>query len=139
MAVSEPAESQRPASGVKVLVIDPSLTVRRSAEELLSQAGCEVILAQDGFEALAMITDHRPDVIFADILTPKLDGYRLCALVKQNARYAHTRVVLLSSSDGVFDRVRARMVRADDYLSKPFTREALLKMVEAHARAEVQA
>jgi twitching motility two-component system response regulator PilG len=113
-------------TGLKVMVIDDSLTIRRSAEIFLVQAGCKVILADDGFDALAKITDHQPDLIFVDILMPRLDGYQTCALIKKSARFAQTPVIMLSSRDGVFDRARGRMAGSDEYLTKPFTREALL-------------
>ena len=120
-------------SGVKVMVIDDSNTIRRSAEIFLAQAGCTVILAEDGFDALAKISDHQPAVVFCDILMPRLDGYQTCALIKKNARYSDTPVVMLSSKDGLFDRARGRMVGSDEYLTKPFTKEALLQAVSAHA------
>ncbi|KAB2312319.1 response regulator [Betaproteobacteria bacterium SCN2] len=125
---------ETPASlqGVKVMVIDDSNTIRRSAEIFLNQAGCEVILAQDGFEALAKITDHQPDVVFVDIMMPRLDGYQTCSLIKRNARYRATPVIMLSSKDGLFDRARGRMVGSDEYLTKPFTKDTLLKAVRDH-------
>jgi twitching motility two-component system response regulator PilG len=119
--------------GVKVMVIDDSNTIRRSAEIFLVQAGCTVILAEDGFDALAKISDHQPDVVFCDILMPRLDGYQTCALIKKNARFSDTPVVMLSSKDGLFDRARGRMVGSDEYLTKPFTKEALLQAVGVHA------
>ena len=114
------------------MVIDDSNTIRRSAEIFLNQAGCEVILAQDGFEALAKITDHQPDVVFVDIMMPRLDGYQTCSLIKRNARYRNTPVIMLSSKDGLFDRARGRMVGSDEYLTKPFTKDTLLKAVRDH-------
>ena len=120
-------------SGVKVMVIDDSNTIRRSAEIFLAQAGCTVILAEDGFDALSKITDHQPDVVFCDILMPRLDGYQTCALIKKNARFSCTPVVMLSSKDGLFDRARGRMVGSDQYLTKPFTKEELLQTVSVHA------
>jgi len=127
---------ETPASlqGVKVMVIDDSNTIRRSAEIFLNQAGCEVILAQDGFEALSKITDHQPDVVFVDIMMPRLDGYQTCSLIKRNARYRTTPVIMLSSKDGLFDRARGRMVGSDEYLTKPFTKDTLLKAVRDHAK-----
>ena len=122
-------------SAVKVMVIDDSNTIRRSAEIFLSQMGCQVILAEDGFDALAKISDHQPDIIFCDILMPRLDGYQTCALIKKNAHFADTPVVMLSSKDGLFDRARGRMVGSDQYLTKPFTREALIKAVGDHVSA----
>ena len=111
------------------MVIDDSNTIRRSAEIFLKQAGCVVILAEDGFDALAKITDHDPDVIFVDIMMPRLDGYQTCALIKKNARFSGTPVIMLSSKDGLFDRARGRMVGSDQYLTKPFTREGLIQAV----------
>ncbi len=121
--------------GVKVMIIDDSNTIRRSAEIFLSQAGCEVILAQDGFDALSKITDHEPDVVFVDIMMPRLDGYQTCSLIKRNAKYRTTPVIMLSSKDGLFDRARGRMVGSDEYLTKPFTKDTLLTAVREHAAA----
>lgn len=120
-------------AGLKVMVIDDSNTIRRSAEIFLLQAGCKVILAEDGFDALAKITDHQPEVIFVDIMMPRLDGYQTCALIKKNARFAATPVIMLSSKDGLFDRARGRMVGSDEYLTKPFTKEVLLRTVAERA------
>ena len=120
-------------TGIKVMVIDDSNTIRRSAEIFLVQAGCQVILAEDGFDALAKIADHAPDVVFCDIMMPRLDGYQTCASVKRNAKFSATPVIMLSSKDGLFDRARGRMVGSDEYLTKPFTKDSLLKTVGAHA------
>ena len=117
-------------SPTKVLVIDDSNTIRRSAEMFLRQAGYEVILAEDGFDALAKISDHQPQVIFVDIMMPRLDGYQTCALIKQNTLLKSTPVIMLSSKDGVFDRARGRLAGSDRYLTKPFTKEALIEAVE---------
>ena len=122
-------------SGLKVMVIDDSNTIRRSAEIFLLQAGCKVILAEDGFAALSKITDHQPDIIFCDIIMPRLDGYQTCALIKKNPHFSGTPVVMLSSKDGLFDRARGRMVGSDEYLTKPFTRDSLLRTVATHAMA----
>ena len=119
-------------TGLKVMVIDDSNTIRRSAEIFLAQAGCQVVLAEDGFDALAKIADHRPDVIFVDIMMPRLDGYQTCALIKKNAKLTKTPVVMLSSKDGLFDRARGRMVGSDEYLTKPFTKDSLLRAVATH-------
>ncbi len=119
-------------NGAKVMVIDDSNTIRRSAEIFLQQAGCEVILAEDGFDALAKIADHRPDLIFVDIMMPRLDGYQTCALIKKNSRYRDTPVIMLSSKDGLFDRARGRLVGSDEYLTKPFSKDALLAAVKRH-------
>ena len=121
--------SNAAAKPVKVLVIDDSNTIRRSAELFLRQAGYEVILAEDGFDALSKITDYEPQVIFVDIMMPRLDGYQTCALIKQNARLKSTPVIMLSSKDGVFDRARGRLAGSDRYLTKPFTKEALIEAV----------
>jgi len=114
---------------IKVLVIDDSNTIRRSAEMFLRQAGYEVILAEDGFDALAKISDHQPRVIFVDIMMPRLDGYQTCALIKQNPQLKSTPVIMLSSKDGVFDRARGRLAGSDRYLTKPFTKEGLIQAV----------
>ena len=114
----------------RVLVIDDSNTIRRSAEIFLKQGGHEVLLAEDGFDALAKINDIQPDLIFCDILMPRLDGYQTCAIIKRNEKFAATPVVMLSSKDGVFDKARGRMVGSQDYLTKPFTKDQLLQAVE---------
>ncbi|WP_287695818.1 response regulator [Accumulibacter sp.] len=121
--------------GVKVMVIDDSNTIRRSAEIFLVQAGCQVLLAEDGFDALAKVADHQPEVIFCDIVMPRLDGYQTCALIKKNQRFRSTPVIMLSSRDGLFDRARGRMVGSDHYLTKPFTKDSLLQTVAAFAPA----
>lgn len=123
-----------PLSGLKIMVIDDSSTIRRSAEIFLVQAGCQVILAEDGFDALAKIHDHAPDLIFCDILMPRLDGYQTCALIKKSPKFRTTPVIMLSSKDGLFDRARGRLVGSDEYLTKPFTKDSLLKTVQAHSR-----
>ena len=115
--------------GIKVMVIDDSNTIRRSAEIFLVQAGCQVLLAEDGFDALSKIADHHPEVIFCDIMMPRLDGYQTCALIKKNQRFRGTPVIMLSSKDGLFDRARGRMVGSDQYLTKPFTKDSLLQAV----------
>jgi twitching motility two-component system response regulator PilG len=120
-------------AGLKVMVIDDSNTIRRSAEIFLKQAGCMVLPAEDGFDALGKIVEHEPDVIFCDIMMPRLDGYQTCALVRQNGRFSHTPFIMLSSKDGVFDRARGLMAGATEYLTKPFTRDSLLAAVKAHA------
>ena len=127
--MSEPAPDP-----IKVLVIDDSNTIRRSAEMFLRQAGFEVVLAEDGFDALAKISDHNPRVIFVDIMMPRLDGYQTCALIKQNPKLKSTPVIMLSSKDGVFDRARGRLAGSDRYLTKPFTKEALIDTVNAYLR-----
>lgn len=119
-------------AGIKVMVIDDSNTIRRSAEIFLLKTGCEVILAEDGFDALAKITDHQPQVIFVDIMMPRLDGYQTCALIKKNPRLKDIPVIMLSSKDGLFDRARGRLVGSDEYLTKPFTKDTLLEAVRRH-------
>ncbi len=120
--------SSSPA-GMKVLVIDDSNTIRRSAEIFLKQGGHDVMLADDGFDALSKITDYQPHLIFCDILMPRLDGYQTCAIIKRNPRFSSTPVVMLSSKDGVFDKARGRMVGSQEYLTKPFTKDQLLQAV----------
>ena len=119
-------------SGARVMVIDDSNTIRRSAEIFLMQAGCQVILAENGFDALAKIADHQPDLIFVDIMMPRLDGYQTCSLIKKNGRHRATPVIMLSSKDSLFDRARGRMVGSDEYLTKPFSKDSLLKAVMTH-------
>lgn len=119
-------------SRIKVMVIDDSNTIRRSAEIFLKASGCQVILAEDGFDALAKISNEHPDVIFVDIMMPRLDGYQTCSLIKRNARYKTTPVIMLSSKDGLFDRARGRMAGSDQYLTKPFTQETLLNAVHVY-------
>jgi len=120
-------------SAIKVMVIDDSNTIRRSAEIFLKNSGCSVILAEDGFDALAKISNEHPDIIFVDIMMPRLDGYQTCSLIKRNARYKSTPVIMLSSKDGLFDRARGRMVGSDQYLTKPFTQETLIDAVQTYA------
>jgi len=140
-------DNQGPESGaaeapvvaaVKVLVIDDSNTIRRSAEIFLRQGGHEVVLAEDGFDALVKVSDHAPEVIFCDILMPRLDGYQTCAIIKRNPRFAHVPVIMLSSKDGLFDKARGRMVGSQDYLTKPFTKEQLLRAVDSHRSAPIE-
>jgi twitching motility two-component system response regulator PilG len=131
-AVTTGASESSSLAGIKVMVIDDSKTIRRTAETLLKKAGCEVITANDGFEALSKITDQNPDVIFIDIMMPRLDGYQTCALIKNNHIYKNTPVILLTSKDGLFDRARGRIVGSDQYLTKPFTKDELLGAITAH-------
>ena len=119
---------------IRVLVIDDSNTIRRSAEIFLKQGGYEVLLAEDGFDALSKVNDHEPDLIFCDILMPRLDGYQTCAIIKRNVKFAGVPVIMLSSKDGLFDKARGRMVGSEDYLTKPFTKDQLLQAVEHHRR-----
>ena len=121
-------------SGLKVMVIDDSNTIRRSAEIFLGQAGCRVLVAEDGFDALAKIADNDPDLVFCDILMPRLDGYQTCALIKKSPKFHQTPVIMLSSKDGLFDRARGRMVGSEQYLTKPFTKDSLIKAVVQFAR-----
>jgi twitching motility two-component system response regulator PilG len=122
------------AAGIKVLVIDDSNTIRRSAEIFLKQGGYQVLLAEDGFDALSKVNDHDPDLIFCDILMPRLDGYQTCAIIKRNLKFSDVPVIMLSSKDGLFDKARGRMVGSQDYLTKPFTKDQLLQAVELHRR-----
>lgn len=116
--------------GLRVMVIDDSNTIRRTAETLLTKAGCDVITATDGFDSLAKIADKSPEVIFVDIMMPRLDGYQTCALIKNNSQYMHTPVIMLSSKDGLFDKAKGRIVGADDYLTKPFSKADLFEVLE---------
>ncbi len=125
-------ETQNSLNGLKVMVIDDSKTIRRTAETLLKKEGCEVITAVDGFEALAKIADHKPDIIFVDIMMPRLDGYQTCALIKHNQKVKDTPVIMLSSKDGLFDRARGRIVGSEQYLTKPFTKDELLGAIKQH-------
>lgn len=118
--------------GLKVMVIDDSKTIRRTAEMLLQRVGCEVLTAVDGFEALAKIADHNPDIIFIDIMMPRLDGYQTCAIVKNNPDFADTPVIMLSSKDGLFDKARGRIVGADEYLTKPFSKDELYSAIKQY-------
>ncbi|WP_291778885.1 twitching motility response regulator PilG [Luteibacter sp.] len=122
-------------AGLKVMVIDDSKTIRRTAETLLKKEGCDVLTAVDGFEALAKISDQKPNIIFVDIMMPRLDGYQTCALIKNNAQFRGTPVIMLSSKDGLFDKARGRIVGAEQYLTKPFTRDELLGAIHRYATA----
>jgi twitching motility two-component system response regulator PilG len=119
-------------TGLKVMVIDDSKTIRRTAETLLKKEGCDVVTAIDGFEALAKISDQQPNIIFVDIMMPRLDGYQTCALIKNNQMFKSTPVIMLSSKDGLFDKARGRIVGSEQYLTKPFTREELLGAIRRH-------
>lgn len=124
-------------SDLKVMVIDDSKTIRRTAETLLKKAGCEVVTAIDGFEALSLIADNHPDIIFVDIMMPRLDGYQTCALIKNNQQYKNTPVIMLSSKDGLFDKARGRIVGSEQYLTKPFTKDELLGAIKKHVTDKV--
>ncbi|MDC9725305.1 MAG: twitching motility response regulator PilG [Gammaproteobacteria bacterium] len=119
-------------SGLKVMVIDDSKTIRRTAEKLLTNAGCEVVTAENGFEALPVISSSHPDIIFIDIMMPRLDGYQTCSLIKNNSVFKDTPVIMLSSKDGLFDRAKGRVVGAEQYLTKPFARDDLLNAIRTH-------
>ena len=123
-------------SGLKVMVIDDSKTIRRTSEILLKKQGCEVITANDGFEALAKVAEHKPDFIFVDIMMPRLDGYQTCALIKNNQMFRNTPVILLSSKDSIFDKARGRLVGSEQYLTKPFSKEDLLGAIKQHVRTK---
>ncbi|MBU5617535.1 twitching motility response regulator PilG [Psychrobacter sp. TAE2020] len=120
--------------GLKVMVIDDSKTIRRTAETLLQKAGCEVVTAVDGFDALAKIVDTNPDLIFIDIMMPRLDGYQTCAVIKNNPAYASKPVIMLSSKDGLFDKARGRIVGSDEYLTKPFSRDELFEAINHYCQ-----
>ncbi|WP_256645461.1 twitching motility response regulator PilG [Thermomonas paludicola] len=121
--------------GLRVMVIDDSRTIRRTAETLLAREGCEVATATDGFEALSKIADHNPQIIFVDIMMPRLDGYQTCALIKNNQTFKSVPVIMLSSKDGLFDKARGRIVGSEQYLTKPFTREELLGAIRTYVNA----
>ena len=122
-------------SGLRILVVDDSATIRRSAESMLTTEGYDVVTAENGFEALSKVARHNPDLIFVDIMMPRLDGYQTCAIIKNNTQYRSTPVVMLTSKDGLFDQARGRVVGSDLYLTKPFTKEELLAAVKQHAAA----
>ena len=126
------AEDSAGISGLKVMVIDDSKTIRRTAENLLKKEGCEVVTAVDGFEALSKIAEHKPSIIFVDIMMPRLDGYQTCALIKHNRMFKNTPVIMLSSKDSIFDRARGRIVGSEQYLTKPFTKEDLIGAIKEH-------
>lgn len=130
---TEPGRDASPSGVAKILVVDDSSTIRRSAETMLKSAGFEVITAENGFEALSKVARHNPDLIFVDIMMPRLDGYQTCAIIKNNEHYRSTPVVMLTSKDGLFDQARGRVVGSDLYLTKPFTKEELLGAVQQHA------
>jgi twitching motility two-component system response regulator PilG len=121
--------------GLKVLVIDDSKTIRKTAETLLSKEGCQVFTAVDGFDALAKVADYTPDIVFVDIMMPRLDGYQTCSLIKHNKVFKSIPVIMLSSKDGLFDRARGRIVGSEYYLTKPFTKDELLSAIETHVAA----
>jgi twitching motility two-component system response regulator PilG len=125
-------EENEDLSNLKVMVIDDSKTIRRTAETLLAKAGCEVVTAIDGFDALAKIADTHPDIIFVDIMMPRLDGYQTCALIKNNGAFKSTPVIMLSSKDGLFDKAKGRIVGSDEYLTKPFSKEELLGAIRQY-------
>jgi twitching motility two-component system response regulator PilG len=129
---SRAANPKSTLAGLKILVIDDSKTIRRTAETLLAKEGCEVFTAVDGFDALSKIADHRPDIIFVDIMMPRLDGYQTCSLIKHNRVFKDTPVIMLSSKDGLFDRARGRLVGSEQYLTKPFTKDELLGAIHSH-------
>ena len=127
-----------PLAGIKALLIDDSNTIRRSGEIFLVQAGCHVVLAEDGFDGLSKIVDYRPDVIFIDIMMPRLDGYQTCALIKNNREFRTTPVIMLTNKDSLFDRALARLLGADQYLIKPFTKNSLVAVILAHTQPKQQ-
>ena len=137
LALNNSADANGNASGVlKVMVIDDSKTIRKSAESLLTKEGCEVVTATDGFEALAKIAEHRPDLIFIDIMMPRLDGYQTCALIKNNRLFKGIPVIMLSSKDSIFDKARGKIVGSEKYLTKPFTKDDLLGAIAEHSNKQ---
>lgn len=123
-------------TGVKVAIVDDSKTIRKTAEMILSKSGCNVVVAEDGFSALSVIVEFQPQIIFIDILMPRLDGYQTCSLLKKNDRFAKTPIIMLSSKDGLFDRAKARMAGSDEYLTKPFTKDSLIEAIAANLKQE---
>lgn len=119
-------------TGIRVVLIDDSNTIRRSGEMFLSQAGCQVVLAEDGFDGLSKVVDNKPDIIFVDVMMPRLDGYQTCALIKNHREFKNTPVVMLTSKDSLFDRARGKLVGADQYLTKPFSKKSLIEAVTTH-------
>ena len=132
MSGSSALNSHNALAGLKILVIDDSKTIRRTAETLLAKEGCQVFTAENGFDALSKIADHHPDLIFVDIMMPRLDGYQTCSLIKHNREFRNTPVIMLSSKDGLFDRARGRLVGSEQYLTKPFTKDELLGAIQRH-------
>ncbi len=130
--MSQAEQARAPQERRKVMVIDDSKTIRKTAEALLSKQGYEVFTAVDGYDALAKIAEHEPDIIFIDILMPRLDGYQTCALIKHNRRFRNIPVIMLSSKDGIFDKAKGKIVGSEQYLTKPFTRDDLLGAIEQH-------
>ncbi len=133
-----PENAQDADQPVKVMVVDDSVTIRRTAETLLKREGYQVITAEDGFEALSKIVDSRPDIIFLDIMMPRLDGYQTCSVIKANRRFKTTPVILLSSKDGIFDKARGKLAGSEQFVTKPFTREDLLEAIQEHVQATPQ-
>ena len=129
-------DENMPLSGIKVVLIDDSNTIRRSGEIFLKQAGCEVVLAEDGFDGLSKVVDNKPDVIFVDVMMPRLDGYQTCALIKNHREFKSTPVVMLTSKDSLFDRARGKLVGSDQYLTKPFSKKSLIEAVVMHTQKE---
>jgi twitching motility two-component system response regulator PilG len=138
VSVGNAASVESGLEGLKILVVDDSKTIRRTAETLLAKQGCKVFTAIDGFDALAKIADHKPDIIFVDIMMPRLDGYQTCSLIKHNKVFRETPVIILSSKDGLFDRARGRLVGSEQYLTKPFTRDELLGAISSHVNREAR-
>jgi twitching motility two-component system response regulator PilG len=132
VSVGNAASVEKGLEGLKILVVDDSKTIRRTAETLLAKQGCQVFTAVDGFDALAKIADHKPDLIFVDIMMPRLDGYQTCSLIKHNKLFKETPVIMLSSKDGLFDRARGRLVGSEQYLTKPFTKDELIGAIASH-------
>jgi twitching motility two-component system response regulator PilG len=132
VSVGNAASVDSGLEGLKILVVDDSKTIRRTAETLLAKQGCVVFTAIDGFDALAKIADHKPDIIFVDIMMPRLDGYQTCSLIKHNKSFRDTPVIMLSSKEGLFDRARGRLVGSEQYLTKPFTKDELLGAIASH-------
>ncbi len=117
---------------VKVLIVDDSETIRRTAEALLNKEGYTVNVAEDGFQAFSAIVDYNPDIIFLDVMMPRLDGYQVCSVIKNNPEFEHIPVIMLSSKDNVFDKARGRISGSEFFMSKPFSKEGLVNAIKAH-------
>jgi len=132
--ITPPSRSSLPKSckDLTVMIVDDSKTILKTAEILLNEQGCRVLTASDGFESLSIIAQEEPDMIFLDVMMPRLDGYQTCALIKSNAEYQSIPVIMLSSKDSIFDMARGRLAGSESYITKPFTRNDLLGVIEQY-------
>lgn len=121
-------------SEIKVLVVDDSGTIRKTAEAILSKEGYTVSSVDDGFKALSKVLAFEPDIIFLDIMMPRLDGYQVCSVIKSNAKFKDTPVLMLSSKDSIFDKARGRIAGSEYFMTKPFSRDELLSAIKMHVK-----